>query len=76
MHLQGEELNCIRECLKRAGTSPVHAAVRETIVERQVHFQSSDYEGPLLSGAGADRAIATAYGSLQLPSLLRSILQL
>ena len=28
--------------IKRAGTSPVNAAVRETIMERQVHFQSSD----------------------------------
>ena len=27
---------------KRAGTSPVNAVVRETILERQVHFQSSD----------------------------------
>ena len=27
---------------KRAGTSPVNAVVRETIMERQVHFQSSD----------------------------------
>ena len=27
---------------KRAGTSPVNAAVRYTLVERQVHFQSSD----------------------------------
>ena len=26
---------------KRAGTSPVNAVVRETIVERRVHFQSS-----------------------------------
>ena len=27
---------------QRAGTSPVNAVVRETIMERQVHFQSSD----------------------------------
>ena len=27
---------------KRAGTSPVNAVVRETIMERQVHFQSND----------------------------------
>ena len=27
---------------KRAGASPVNAVVRETIMERQVHFQSSD----------------------------------
>ena len=26
----------------RAGTSPVNTVVRETIVKRQVHFQSSD----------------------------------
>ena len=28
--------------IKRAGTSPVNAVVRETIMERQVHFQSLD----------------------------------
>ena len=27
---------------KRAGTFPVNAVVRETIMERQVHFQSND----------------------------------
>ena len=27
---------------KRAGTSPVNAVVRGTIMERQVHFESSD----------------------------------
>ena len=27
---------------KRAGASPVDAVVRETVMERQVHFQSSD----------------------------------
>ena len=30
-----------RSCGKRAGTSPADAVVRETIVERQVHYQSS-----------------------------------
>ena len=30
------------EWFKRAGTSPVNAVVRETIMERQVHLQSSD----------------------------------
>lgn len=29
-------------CCKRAGTSPVNAAVRETIIKRQDHFRSSD----------------------------------
>ena len=31
-----------RRRTKRAGTSHVNAAVHETIIERQVHFQSSD----------------------------------
>ena len=32
----------VRIPTNRAGTSPVNAVVRETITERQVHFQSSD----------------------------------
>ena len=32
----------IRDTGKRAGTSPVNVVVRETTMERQVHFQSSD----------------------------------
>ena len=33
-----------RDCpsAKRAGTSPVNAVVREMVMEKQVHFQSSD----------------------------------
>ena len=33
---------CANGSTKRAGPSPVNVVVRETIMERQVHFQSSD----------------------------------
>ena len=71
----GGHLGCCPELNvtgKRAGTSPVNAAVGETIMERQAHFQSSDENGPAFRGCIVCRSAhsevpALSHGAHRLP---------